>query len=310
MQREIRYIFAFWVLALIGASCSSQDEHLALDDAERVIVSLSLTASNDNQLRADVAQPNIDRVICAIYDVDGNLLPEFGEELGNEHGQIVLENATFPLELDLVLIKNQEYRIALWAQSSECEAYNTDDLKRVEVDYAKMPTSGENAEAYSKSEVFTAVANGVRPIRLRRALARVNVLMTPDDFSQLKRESGDISTVAFRASFPWASFNVVDDVALESSDAEHSFALSAITAERSFANLGEDYPTPDDGYIILAAPCIFAPSLAAELPRVTLALSADGGSMVEKTMEAIPLQRNWATNVLLSAAEEQNSATQ
>lgn len=125
-------------------------------------------------------------LIYAVYDADKKLLNQYGEgvESASElngitagKGQTVLYVGQFPRkEIKLRLMRNQTYYIAFWAQSVDCKAYDTQDLRKVQLDYSvATKNNDEYLDAFCKVESFTVVADEEREIILRRPLAQINV---------------------------------------------------------------------------------------------------------------------------------------
>lgn len=103
---------------------------------------------------------NCDMLIYAVYDVDGNLLEQYRREPDPElvalgfnpgSGQTIMKVDKFPATVNITLKRGTQYQIAFWAQSSTNAkgernlAYNTDDLRKVEVIYGETVTQEENA---------------------------------------------------------------------------------------------------------------------------------------------------------------------
>lgn len=77
-----------------------------------------------------------------------------------------------------------EYRIAFWAQNSDCDAYNTDDLQKVTVDYTYNDKDGqshnyknnlENRDAFCCYIDFKGSDTGEHQAILKRPFAQLNV---------------------------------------------------------------------------------------------------------------------------------------
>lgn len=138
------------------------------------------------------------RLIWAVYDNNGNLLPELGNNYKSTdgtnpgYGQVIEDVTTFPHKITITLVKGQEYTFAFWAQDAACTAFNTEDLRAVTVDYTSLANSNNNDElrdAFCKSETFTvtSAANQSRYIVLKRPFAQVNVGIPKDEYDALAR---------------------------------------------------------------------------------------------------------------------------
>lgn len=280
--------------AFFATGCSLQEE-TAPDRSEMVTVCLNVVPEDADASRADRdasdTSPQVDLIICAAYDVLGNLLPELGDG-ANEHGQIVQVFDGKSTEIKLTLVKGQQYKFVLWAQSSECKAFDTQDLQEVKVDYGQIPTIGDKAEAFSKTEVFTAVANGNRRIVLRRALAKVNVLVEKEALGKISDAlDGEITTSQVTVSGLPTVFSVVSD------DVKPTTGAPELEAE--FGKSDISIPGEDDN-IVLASTFLLAPNMGTKLPfRLRLGNGEDEKKTI--TLNEVIVQRNWSTNVVLSA---------
>lgn len=143
-------------LLLTAASCTDNIDCPKISGNE-VTVSFTLSpedltpatrAGEDGENGADLRHKGIsggkyiDKLIYAVYDENFTLLEDYGDDSeGEEHGdgQTVIQNIQgFPLTVKITLKRDQTYHIAFWAQSSQTDAYNTTDLRKVEVNYKRL----------------------------------------------------------------------------------------------------------------------------------------------------------------------------
>lgn len=126
-------------------------------------------------------------------------------------GQTIKQIKEFPVTIKLTLKRGAEYSIAFWAQNSECKAYNTKDLRKVEVIYSELdesndaesndgnssdaetttPNNDERRDAFCRSLTFTAGEGGLEQnVLLYRPLAQINVGTSGYDFETITRNAG------------------------------------------------------------------------------------------------------------------------
>ena len=176
-----------------------------------------------------------DMLIYAVYDEDGELLSEFGllerieagedkvkipenARLG-ENGKIYLPNGTelgegqtyvsvkqFPVKIELRIKRGETYKVAFWAQSSKCDAYDVSKLTRVQVHYKEYKETGDSSDeqnatvtpnndemrdAFCKVETLKIEkkADETRTVYLYRPLAQINVGTTGYDYESVVRDS-------------------------------------------------------------------------------------------------------------------------
>lgn len=156
----------------------------------------ALTTNNTVISRGDSA--NV--LIFAVYKVeeqDGNKKYTVAEQFGKEDltkgnkfkdklskGQTAIDVDQYPITLQFLIEDDGTYQVVFWAQSSETEAYDTKDLKKVEVKYSKTVdgkqvnflNNTENRDAFcAVSEEITAATKTMQTVTLTRPLAQVNV---------------------------------------------------------------------------------------------------------------------------------------
>ena len=108
---------------------------------------------------------------------DGQTILNVGETFKSEDG---VETIT------LRLMRNKQYHIAFWAQSSKTAAFQTNDLKNVKVIYENAKNNDELRDAFCKVESFSvSPSNVARTVILTRPMAQINVGTTGADYKHL-----------------------------------------------------------------------------------------------------------------------------
>lgn len=213
-------MLAVFGLLLLSSSCT--DESLVGQEGDLVQVTFTISSEGTVSTRADgiVHYPEdgqfpqisdgskAKRLIWAVYDKNGNILPELGNGYAADethtavnkekdvagYGQVVEDIDNFPHTITITLVRGQEYSFAFWAQDENCNAFNTKDLRAVSVDY-KTPgnnlANDELRDAFCKVETFTVTSapSMERTIILRRPFAQVNVGIPASEYEAL-RQSG------------------------------------------------------------------------------------------------------------------------
>lgn len=144
-----------------------------------------------------------DYLIFAIYDSNDNLLTRFakdersslvlnGKTVKAAPGQNILKWEGKTINIQLASLEEGSYKIACWAQSSECDAYDTSDLKNVKVSYENAFNNDESRDAFSTAQTFTVSATNknVTTVILHRPLAQINVGTSGADFKMSARIPG------------------------------------------------------------------------------------------------------------------------
>ncbi|MCH5175752.1 MAG: hypothetical protein J1F40_07685 [Prevotellaceae bacterium] len=89
-------------------------------------------------------------------------------------------------EITLRLMRNKEYHIAFWAQSSQTAAFKTNDLENVQVIYEDAKNNDELRDAFCKVESFSVTpTTTARTVILTRPMAQINVGTSGADYKHL-----------------------------------------------------------------------------------------------------------------------------
>ena len=102
----------------------------------------------------------------AIYDNEGNILPDFTVTDGSISGSTTIE---------LQLVVGATYQALFWAANAE--APYTVDLanKKLTIDYSAVASNNEKLDAFYKYDSFTVTENMVHTIELKRPFAQLNI---------------------------------------------------------------------------------------------------------------------------------------
>ena len=235
MKYDIKKLLGWFATAslLLTTSCvdASLDE-IGSGLSDEVTVSFVLAPESAAASRAETDASNkparisdgskVDMLIYAVYDENDNLLLGYSDgadpELGVQHGegQTIKKIDKFPATVNLTFKRGMTYKVAFWAQSSKTKAYNTADLKQVEVIYSRtsgddngiqtlddddnpsgsssiaMPyNNDEMRDVFCRSVELTAGTKGslTQNVYLYRPLAQINVGTTGYDYELVMRNA-------------------------------------------------------------------------------------------------------------------------
>lgn len=286
------------------------DAASAAQSAPRKIISID-GASTDESALSDNDYPagtigrggRIDRLVFAVYDSVGNILATL--EGADENGQIV-QHGTFPMEVKVRLVRGQVYQMAVWAQCSECNAYNTTDLRKLTVDYTDAQNNDESRDAFCAVEKFTVVQNGTRHIALTRPFAQVNLGITDDDWTAATAMGADLARSGFGISGLATEYDVLTGrSAADAVTDEYVWFASASVPEETLY-IGTDrraYKWLSMSYVLVPDP---AESQAATgfYDNLHFVFGDEGETQYEtRITKQIPVRRNWATNIIVGKGD-------
>lgn len=312
---------------LLATSCSN-DELNEVQSGNEAKVTFSLGLENGIGSRTISDGTGAKKLICAIYDANDNVLNQVvinDKKVNETTGQFVNENA-FQNELkdnvSITLAKGQSYTMVFWAQNGACDAYDTNDLTAIKVDYtngAETDPKGDINNDETRDAFYAAVpfeVNGDKEINvtLKRPFAQINVGVYQEDWDDAVASGITIknSSVVIK--------NVADEInlltgAVKASEAMKdgiTYTLNTIPDETLYV---ETDATKDgkEAYVWLSMSYILVNDGSESAPSVdgaqkstlnglqyTFAPEAGKGQTINfaQGLAGAPVQRNWRTNIL------------
>ena len=148
MKSFSRYIYYIVVaLAMVTAqACSNSDLGDVVADNNTVNVSFS-TIFDTNAVTRVAGGDSVDKLFVELYSNGVKV----GERKGFTVSNHTIEDFTLPL------VSGESYTAVFWAQDTDCQAYNIDDLSNITIDYAENITLAniDSFDAFSGRISFT-----------------------------------------------------------------------------------------------------------------------------------------------------------
>lgn len=199
---------------------------------ERVGLSSRADEENDTATPRSIrigSGSQIDYIIYAVYDSEGNLLMQYADENKSELtiddttikaaiGQNIIKWEGEYLNIELDSLPQGDYKLVCWAQSSKCHAYDTHDLKLVKVDYDGALNNDEARDAFCTSQPFSVYPDmpdeDMVVATLRRPFSQINVGTSGADYANNENIYGGVLYTYSSVSLSGVSnyINVVDDI--------------------------------------------------------------------------------------------------
>ena len=294
MKKTILFGMAAASLMMLAASCSSSDvEETATDQA---LVSFKISADTKANIRATRAISDgtgTNQLTYRVFDKDGNAITT--QDLKTEDATDLLTGHT----VTLALAKGQTYKVAFWAQNSNCTAYTVGEDMNVAVSY-DGENNDETRDAFFKTVDITVTGNMSESVTLTRPFAQINVGDTDDD----KDAAAEAGTVITESSVTIKNAATSLDVKTGkvSGSADVTYASAAIPTEKLSVDIDGDGTKEDYNYLSM---CYVLPNDETTGAAATVAEAAftftpaQGADIVLKDgLQNIPLQRNYRTNIV------------
>lgn len=200
--------------AMVLASCSNEEVVSVQQPVGEVygtgsnLVTFTITSEDAvKATRADISDGSqADVLLFAVYEKKGDdyvLAPEFKKKENTVNkveaaeGQNLLSVSKYPLTIQLATDPSKTYKVAFWAQNSNCDAFVTEDLTAVRVRYPGVDDGFEVPALESKKnndelrDAFCAVSNAFsgksnkEEVIMHRPFAQINVGTSGADYANI-----------------------------------------------------------------------------------------------------------------------------
>lgn len=288
---------------LLATSCSKEEQDV-VQSGNEAQVTFSLEVEGAIATRAISDGTGAKKLVYAVYNAQGQLINTIAN--ADINGQIV-DNSAFDNGLTdnvtITLAKGQQYTVAFWAQNPNCTAYTTTDLKNVTVDYAGL-NNDETRDAFFKAETFTVTGNATIDVVLKRPFAQINVGVTKADWDAAVASGVTITESKVVIKNAATSINLLDGTVSGEQVVEYDFA--AIPTDPATLEVDVDRNgtiAEDEKYKYLSMCYILtdngAEKTTLEADGLQFTFKSGGEDIVfDEGLHAVPVQRNWRTNIL------------
>lgn len=290
-----KLVFVVTAGMLLATSCS-KDELNTASSGNEAQVTFSLGLEGHIATRAISDGKSADKLVYAVFDKDGTRISTLNRE----------EKITsFPTTVTLTLAKGQTYKVAFWAQNSECKAYEVNDNMNVTVSYEGVENNDETRDAFFKTtEAFTVTGSTSMDVVLKRPFAQINVGVETDDWDKAVASGIEIekSTVIIKKAA--TSIDLVTGAVTAPTNVTYS--LAAIPAESENLEVDVDGDGEMETYKWLSMSYILVNDESkngaekATLEDLSFTFQPKTGNEITLNdgLNSVPVQRNWRTNIL------------
>ena len=305
---------------LFATSCNDELETVQPVNDDQVTISLGLEGGIATRAISD--GESADKLVCAIYDANLNLLKNvnINGELVDANGQYVTESAFkngLTDKINVSLTKGQTYTMVFWAQNPNCDAYNTNDLTAVQVDYTNGAdgdvNNDETRDAFYATKTFTVEGNKEINVTLKRPFAQINMGVTKEDWEAAVASGITIEKSSVVIKEAATSINLLTGkVGDETTDVVVTYKENAIPqgerlkVDTDNDGLSEEFYWLSMSYILVAdhddtedANGLLGTDKALLQGLKYTFIPTNGAPIVfEEGLNGAPVRRNWRTNIL------------
>ncbi len=273
---------------LFMASCSNEEMDLNTT-SEEALVSFSINVEDGAATRAISDGTKANKLITAVYDVNGNELSAL-RQLDDINGK----TAT----VQIALAKGQTYKFAFWAHKGDENGnnliYNTDDLKNILIDYAKVVTNDDERDAFFANTTVTVSGDFKQEITLKRPFAQLNFAVS--DLAAAKAAGVDLKQAKVVVKEVAQAINALTNTVSGLTTA--TFGLADVYAKETLSveldGQRQSFPLLAMNYLLVHDVTTGAASSNTDVEFTFTTANAD----IVIPVLNVPVQRNWRTNII------------
>ena len=263
-------------LLMLGTSCSSEEVAPVTGEST---VTLSVTLPDGIQSRAFGDGTTADSLTMLVLDGE-TALPVFT----SADPTVLSTDINLTKQVTLRLAAGKTYKVVCWA-AAEGAPYTFDPATRtVTANYEGALTGDEKLDAFYAAQDITVTGNTTETVKLYRPFAQLNI--GTNDLAAAKAAGFDAKTV--KVTVPtYKSLNLVTGAVEAGDPVAVPFGEGALPTGENF---------PKDGYEYLSMNYLLM-SADKQLVDLEFTVKAADGSTRTLPVSAVPVQRNYRTNI-------------
>ena len=263
-------------LLMLGTSCSSEEVAPVTGESA---VTLSVTLPDGIQSRAFGDGTTAQKLQMLVLDGE-TALPVFT----GADPTVLSTDINLTKQVTLRLAAGKTYKVVCWA-AAESAPYTFDPATRtVMANYEGALTGDEKLDAFYAAQDITVTGNTTETVKLYRPFAQLNI--GTNDLAAAKAAGFDAKTV--KVTVPtYKSLNLVTGAVEAGDPVAVSFGEGALPTGETFPKAGYDYLSMN--YLLMSAD--------KQLVDLEFTVKAADGSTRTLPVSAVPVQRNYRTNI-------------
>ncbi len=263
-------------LLMLGTSCSSEEVAPVTSESA---VTLSVTLPDGIQSRAFGDGTTAQKLQMLVLDGE-TALPVFT----GADPTVLSTDINLTKQVTLRLAAGKTYKVVCWA-AAEGAPYTFDPATRtVTANYEGALTGDEKLDAFYAAQDITVTGNTTETVKLYRPFAQLNI--GTNDLAAAKAAGFDAKTV--KVTVPtYKSLNLVTGAVEAGDPVAVPFGEGALPTGENFPKTGYEYLSMN--YLLMSAD--------KQLVDLEFTVKAADGSIRTLPVSAVPVQRNYRTNI-------------
>ena len=268
---------ALVAMMFAGTSCSSEEVAPVTGEST---VTLSVTLPDGIQSRAFGDGTTAQKLTMLVLDDKNQALPVFT----GADPTVLSTDINLTKQVTLRLAAGKTYKVVCWA-AAEGAPYTFDPATRtVTANYEGALTGDEKLDAFYAAQDITVTGNTTETVKLYRPFAQLNI--GTNDLAAAKAAGFDAKTV--KVTVPtYKSLNLVTGAVEAGDPVAVPFGEGALPTGENFPKAGYEYLSMN--YLLMSAD--------KQLVDLEFTVKAADGSTRTLPVSAVPVQRNYRTNI-------------
>ena len=261
---------------MLGTSCSSEEVAPVTGEST---VTLSVTLPDGIQSRAFGDGTTADSLTMLVLDGE-TALPVF---TGTDP-TVLSTDINLTKQVTLRLAAGKTYKVVCWASAKKSPYTFDTATRKVSAKYEDALTSDEALDAFYAAQDITVTGNTTETVKLYRPFAQLNI--GTNDLAAAKAAGFDAKTV--KVTVPtYKSLNLVTGAVEAGDPVAVPFGEGALPTGETFPKAGYEYLSMN--YLLMSAD--------KQLVDLEFTVKAADGSTRTLPVSAVPVQRNYRTNI-------------
>ncbi len=276
MKLKLFSSLALVAMMFAGTSCSSEEVAPVTGEST---VTLSVTLPDGIQSRAFGDGTTADSLTMLVLDGE-TALPVFT----GADPTVLSTDINLTKQVTLRLAAGKTYKVVCWASAKKSPYTFNTVTRTVMANYEGALTGDENLDAFYAAQDITVTGNTTETVKLYRPFAQLNI--GTNDLAAAKAAGFDAKTV--KVTVPtYKSLNLVTGAVEAGDPVAVPFGEGALPTGETFPKAGYDYLSMN--YLLMSAD--------KQLVDLEFTVKAADGSTRTLPVSAVPVQRNYRTNI-------------
>ncbi len=289
----MKRFFSFLAAAamLFTASCSNED--LGADEGDEAVVSFSMNLQGASSSKAIGDGTTVNKLVYSVYEIEKDAEGNVTSSRFLFKNDETFTNVQFPVDIEIRLAKNKDFRVVFWAQNNECEAYTLsyeDGGMTVAVNYEGL-NNDEKRDAFFAYEDLKLTGSIQHDVTLYRPFAQLNVGITDEDYNASVESNAVVGRSKVTVKNVANSINLFNGEIGENTT-EVTYEYAEIPSEKLTVDIDGDEQKEMYNYLSMSYLLVEKNDVSVDF------LFKTNSNEIDFSLATVPVERNHRTNII------------